>query len=47
MAKIIFKRTGTANANGSIPGELTIGSKTWPTIERGADFTFVREGISP
>jgi len=44
MATITFKRTGTANKNGSIPGNLTIGAKTWPTIERGRAYTFVRKG---
>lgn len=44
MADITFKRTGAANGNGSIPGELTIGTKTWPTIERGVAYTFVRKG---
>ncbi len=43
-ADIIFKRTGTINKNGSVPGFLTIGTKTWPTIEKGANFTFVRKG---
>ena len=44
MSDITFKRTGTANANGSIPGTLTIGAKSWPTIERGRAYTFVRKG---
>lgn len=44
MADIGFKRTGAVNGNGSIPGELTIGAKSWPTIERGASYTFVRQG---
>ena len=44
MPDIVFKRTGTINANGSVPGELTIGDKTWPTIERGVEYTFVRAG---
>ena len=44
MAHITFKRLAAANANGSIPGELTIGAKTWPTIERGRNYTFVRKG---
>lgn len=44
MADITFRRAGTVNTNGSIPGELTIGGKTWPTIERGRDYTFVRKG---
>ncbi|SHI02861.1 hypothetical protein [Marivita hallyeonensis] len=39
-----FKRSLTANANGTIPGELTLGDKTWPTIERGNGYTFVRKG---
>lgn len=42
--KLIFRRTGFVNANGSIPGLLTIGDKTWPTIERGANYTYVRQG---
>ncbi len=41
---IVFKRTGKANPNGSIPGTLTIGTKSWPTIERGTGHTFVRKG---
>lgn len=44
MADIVFRRLGTANSNGSVPGELRIGSRTWPTIERGANYTFVRQG---
>ena len=44
MVDITFKRKTPINANGSIPGELTIGSKTWPTIERGLNYTFVRKG---
>ena len=44
MADIIFRRTGKINSNGSVPGELTIGTRTWPTIERGANYTFVRMG---
>ncbi|WP_046869497.1 DUF5675 family protein [Microvirga massiliensis] len=44
MVDIVFKRTGTVNANGSVPGELTIGTKVWPTIERGGGYTFVRMG---
>ena len=43
MADITFKRTG-AEKNGGVPGELTIGSKTWPTIERGGGYTLVRKG---
>lgn len=44
MSDIVFKRTGLTNPNGSIPGELTIGNRTWPTVERGASHTFVRQG---
>lgn len=44
MADITFRRTGKVNPNGSVPGELTIGSRTWPTIERGVGHTFVRKG---
>lgn len=44
MSDITFRRKGAANKNGSVPGELTIGGKTWPTIERGGGFTFVRKG---
>jgi hypothetical protein len=44
MADITFKRTGPENSKGGVPGELTIGSKTWPTIERGGGYTFVRKG---
>ena len=44
MADIVFKRTGTINKNGSVMGELTIGAKTWPTMERGVHHTFVRKG---
>lgn len=43
MAHIILKRTG-ANANGSVAGQLNIGIRTWPTIERGGGYTFVRMG---
>ena len=44
MADIVFRRTGKINSNNSVPGELRIGSKVWPTIERGPTFTFVRQG---
>src|SRR5262245_59942313 len=44
MTDIVFRRTGVVNATGSVPGELRIGSKTWPTIERGSNYTFVRQG---
>jgi hypothetical protein len=44
MADITFRRTGKVNPNGSVPGELTIGEKTWPTIERGQSYTYVRMG---
>jgi hypothetical protein len=44
MADITFRRTGSVNTNGSVPGELRIGSRTWPTIERGVNYTFVRQG---
>jgi hypothetical protein len=44
MSDITFKRTGTVNDNGSVMGELTVGEKTWPTVERGDGFTFVRMG---
>ena len=44
MADIVFRRTGVVNTNGSVAGELRIGSRTWPTIERGANYTFVRQG---
>ena len=44
MVDIVFKRTGIVNPNGSVPGILTIGGKTWPTIERGGGHTFVRKG---
>ena len=44
MADIVFRRTGVINKNGSVAGELRIGSKIWPTIERGATYTFVRRG---
>src|SRR3954469_22688790 len=43
MADIIFRRKGT-NKNGSIPGEIEISGRTWPTIERGSGHTFVRKG---
>jgi hypothetical protein len=32
------------NRNGSVAGELAVGSKKWPTIERGVNYTFVRQG---
>lgn len=41
---IHFQRTGEENENGSIPGEMTIGNKTWPTMERGRNYTFARKG---
>ena len=44
MADITFKRTGITNKNGSVMGQLTIGTKTWPTMERGDGHTFVRKG---
>ncbi len=44
MADITFKRTGSVNKNGGVPGLLTIGSTSWPTIERGVAYTFVRKG---
>jgi hypothetical protein len=44
MTDIVFRRTGITNPNGSVPGVLTIGEKSWPTIERGASYTFVRKG---
>src|SRR5262245_17579009 len=44
MADLVFRRLGTANKNGSVPGELRAGAKRWPTIERGANYTFVRQG---
>ena len=44
MSDIVFKRTGIVNPNGSVPGSLTIGAKTWPTIERGTNYSFVRKG---
>lgn len=42
---IQFSRTGVVNANGSVAGELRIGVQKWPTMERGADYTFVRKGV--
>jgi hypothetical protein len=44
MADITFIRLSPPNNNGSVRGRLTIGSKTWDTIERGARYTFVRKG---
>jgi len=44
MTDIVFRRTGIVNPNGSVPGTLTIGAQTWPTIERGVNYTFVRKG---
>ena len=44
MTDIIFRRTGVVNPNGSVPGELIIGIKKWPTIEKGTNYTFVRKG---
>jgi hypothetical protein len=44
MSDITFRRTGTVNKNGSVPGKLTINGKTWPTVERGGGYTFVRKG---
>lgn len=45
MADMTFKRTGVLNKNGSVMGELKIGNKTWPTMERGTGFTYVRKGV--
>lgn len=45
MADMTFKRTGTLNNNGSVMGELTIGNKTWPTMERGTGHSYVRKGV--
>ncbi|MFA8387435.1 MAG: hypothetical protein ACEPO2_17560 [Pelagibaca sp.] len=39
-----FRRSITPNSDGTIFGELTLGNKTWPTIERGNGYTFVRKG---
>lgn len=39
-----FRRSETTNANGTVPGTLTLGNKSWPTIERGNRYTFVRKG---
>jgi len=44
MADIQFSRTGALNGNASVPGTLTIGAKSWPTIEHGGGYTFVRKG---
>lgn len=41
---ICFRRTGVVNRNGSVAGELAIGSRKWPTIERGVNHTFARQG---
>ncbi len=45
MADMTFKRTGVLNKNGSVMGELTIGNKTWPTMERGSGYSYVRKGL--
>lgn len=45
MADFPFKRAETLNRNGSVMGELTIGNKTWLTIERGSGFPYVRKGF--
>jgi hypothetical protein len=45
VSNITFRRTGVVNANGSVAGELTIGLKTWPTVERGVNYTWVRKGV--
>ncbi len=45
ISDILFWRLGTVNANGSIPGMLKIGEKSWPTIERGHGYSFVRKGF--
>ena len=44
MSDIVFARTGIINPNHSVPGLLTIGNRSWPTIERGSAYTFVRKG---
>lgn len=41
---IAFERTGPENGAGGVPGRLTIGDLSWPTIERGGGYTFVRKG---
>lgn len=43
MSDIVFKRTGTYQG-GAPAGELKIGDKSWPTIERGGGYTWVRAG---
>lgn len=45
MTDMIFKRTGVLNKNGSVMGELKIGNKTWPTMERGGGYSYVRKGV--
>jgi hypothetical protein len=42
---IRFRRTGVVNSNGSVAGELRIREQKWPTMERGAGYTFVRKGV--
>lgn len=45
MPDITFKRTSVPDANDQpVFGQLTIGDKTWPTVERGRNYTFVRKG---
>ncbi len=42
MSDISFKRTGASS--GAPRGELRIGAQSWPTIERGGGYTWVRQG---
>jgi hypothetical protein len=41
---LTLRRTGIVNANKTVMGELTIGDKTWPTMEKGKTYTHARKG---
>lgn len=41
---LTLRRTGVVNANKTVMGELTIGDKTWPTMEKGKTYTHPRKG---
>jgi hypothetical protein len=43
MADIVFRRTGIVTRGGAVMGELTIGTKTWPTVEKSG-CPWVRKG---
>jgi hypothetical protein len=44
ITEISFEREATANKDGSVFGTLTVGTTTFPTIERGAGFVNLKTG---